>query len=216
MKTLGEFRNLIGKDEKAIGFRIMDAAGYISEVYEFIGPEDMDDRGDIAGCIEETLHTMIDNGWEPEDIREYLGLVNEDTYAEENSDNPETLECTTSIDLGYIIPGYLERCNFNRDNFRKKLYERFKYFWLADHGYSITDLVKGVMEYGEESYGDTTFHPYEQLVEDFETECGFGSEIYPCYSEFITSEYLDRDFMKTLCWNNGEEEKYLEDPYLKN
>lgn len=206
-KTLGEFRNLIGKEEKTVGFRVVDHSGHdAGTVYEFIGPEDMDERGDIAGAIEDTLHRMLDAGFDDDDIERYLGLVKSDNF-----DSCDVIH----IDLGYVIPGYPWNFNFTRDLLRKELYRRFQFFWIAEHNHTIPELVESVMDYAEETYGDFSGHPYEELVEEWETECGFSGEIYPCYLEFITEEYLDKDFMERLCWNKEERYLYLNDPYVK-
>lgn len=210
-KTLGQFRNLIGKDEKAVGFRIVDKFGHDGgRIYEFIGPEDMDERGDIAGAIEDTLHKMLDAGFNEEDIEIYLGAVKSNRIDSDlNSDD------VIYIDLDYVIPGHVWNLDFKRDLLRKEFYRRFKFFWLAEHNHTIAELVESVMDYVEESYANPFGHHYDELVECWENERGFDGEIYPCYSEFITSEYLDKEFMESLCWNIEEKYLYLNDPYVK-
>lgn len=209
-KTLGDFRNLIGRDEKAIGYRIVDNAGHDhGRVYEFIGPEDMDEKGDIAGAIEYTLHKMRDAGFGEEDIERFLGAVKSDKL------DPEfNSEDVTYIDLDYVLPGTLWYLDWKTDLLRKKLYKRFQFFWLAEHNHTVPELVKSVMDYADDAYGDFFGHPYEELVEEWEKECGFSGEVYPCYSEFITSEYLDKNLAVNLCWTNDERYEFLKDPYL--
>lgn len=209
-KTLGDFRNLVGRDEKAIGYRIVDSAGHDrGRVYEFICSEDMDEKGDIAGAIECTLHKMLDDGFGDADIERFLGAVKSDKL------DPEfNSEDVTYIDLDYVLPGTLWYLDWKTDLLRKKLYKRFQFFWLAEHNHTVPELVRSVMDYADDAYGDFFGHPYEELVEEWEKECGFSGEIYPCYSEFITSEYLDTNFAVNLCWTNDERYEFLKDPYL--
>ena len=206
--SLGNFRNLIADDEKAVSFRIMNESGQDNgKIYEFICPKEMNERGDVAAAIERTLHEMLNNEFDDESIEFYLGAVKKENLEEKS-------ESYIDIDLGYVLPGMPYGYNFSRELFRKNMYERFKMFWMSSRNYTIQDAVQSIMEFAEESYGDYSKQPVEQLVKDWETECGFGGEIYPCYSEFITSEYLDSDFMPSLCWNNNEKNTYLSDPYL--
>ena len=201
---------MIGKDEKAIGYRIVDNAGHDrGRVYEFIGPEDMDEKGDIAGAIEYTLHKMLDDGFDDADIERFLGAVKSDKL------DPEfDSEDVTYIDLDYALPGTLWYLDWKTDLLRKKLYKRFQFFWLAKDNHTVPELVKSVMDYADDAYGDFFGHPYEELVEEWEKECGFSGEIYPCYSEFITSEYLDEELMQSLLYNYSEKVTFLNDPYM--
>lgn len=209
-KTLGDFRNLIERYEKAVGYRIVDKYGHDrGRVYEFICPADMDEKGDIAGAIEYTLHKMRDAGFGEEDIERYLGAVKSDKL------DPEfTEEDVTYIDLGYVLPGTIWSLDWKTELLRKKLYKRFQLFWLAEHNYSIPELLESIMSYVEESYANPFSHHYDNLVADWENDRGFHGEIYPCYSEFITSEYLDKNSTVNLCWTNDERYEFLNDPYL--
>lgn len=207
-KTLKEFRALVADDEKTVGFRIMDEAGHNDgRVYEFIGPEDMDARGDSLGAIEETLHRMLDAGYDDDSIEHFLGAIKRG-----NTD----METCTYIDLDYILPGVPYAYDFERDKQRKDLYRRYKFAWLSSHNHTIEELVESVMNHAEATYGDPFFHPYKQLVEDWEKECGFDGEIYPSYSEFIATEYLDPKVMLKLCSNDSEQLRYLVDQYFRN
>lgn len=90
-------------------------------------------------------------------------------------------------------------------NIRKIAYEKYKLDWMLQHGYTLKDLVSelsGCM--GEED---------EDLITTFdiwESDYGFGSEIWACFDEFIDNEYQDEDYMKQLL-NWKEYEKYEED-----
>ena len=66
--------------------------------YECIIPKSYRDGDDIAACLEETLHRILDNKGAATDILRILGA--------EKTDCPD-LETQTHIDLGYVIPGQL-------------------------------------------------------------------------------------------------------------
>ena len=61
------------------------------------------DTMDISGAIEETLHSILDNGGTQDDVRRIMGLVPESEI------DPDTLESGeyTSIDLGLCLDGAL-------------------------------------------------------------------------------------------------------------
>ena len=61
------------------------------------------DRIDIAGCIEETLHRILNNGGNETDIRSILGARKRDSLNMEEFEEDEL----TDIDLGYVLPGML-------------------------------------------------------------------------------------------------------------
>ena len=92
-------------------------------------------------------------------------------------------------------------------NIKQIAYEKYKLDWLLKHGYTLMDLMEQLDSIQEES--DETVS-VSQLFTDWEDECGFGSEIWVCYQEFIDNEYLDTGYMKQLLtWE--EYEKYQED-----
>ena len=72
--------------------------------YSFIIPKDQSiDRIDIAGCIKETLHRILNNGGTETDIRSILGARKRDSLNMEVFEEDEL----TDIDLGYVLPGML-------------------------------------------------------------------------------------------------------------
>lgn len=72
--------------------------------YSFIIPKDQSiDRIDIAGCIEETLHRILNNGGTETDIRSILGARKRDSLNMEVFEEDEL----TDIDLGHVLPGML-------------------------------------------------------------------------------------------------------------
>lgn len=68
-------------------------------------------------------------------------------------------------------------------------YERFKLMWMLDHGFTLEDLVRELESLRAES-PDLSI---EALFHDWELECGFSSEIWPCFEEFLACEYLEME-----------------------
>lgn len=90
-------------------------------------------------------------------------------------------------------------------NIKKIAYEKYKLDWMLHHGYTLEDLVGALSDYMEEVNEDLVV-----VFDVWESDCGFGSEIWVCFDEFIDSEYQDMGYMKQLLtWN--EYEKYEED-----
>ena len=63
-----------------------------------ITPNKNPDRIDISAALEETLHRLLDYGFNMDDIAKITGMVSEDAC---DSDS------VISIDLGYCIPGLI-------------------------------------------------------------------------------------------------------------
>lgn len=83
-----------------------------------------------------------------------------------------------------------------------KDYQKFKLEWMLSHGYSLEDLIHRVSEILQE---ETTLNlSFEEAFKIFENEVGFaGSEIWPCYDEWLNEEKVLDDeetigFLKEL------------------
>lgn len=75
----------------------------------------------------------------------------------------------------------------------QKLYERFKLQWMLDHGFTLKDLIHELSMVLDESDGDMSL---EAIFEDWEFGYGFGSEIWPCFAEFLECEYKEMEGKK--------------------
>jgi hypothetical protein len=90
-------------------------------------------------------------------------------------------------------------------NIKKIAYEKYKLDWMLHHGYTLKDFINELSYYIEESNEDLVV-----VFDVWESDYGFGSEIWVCYQEFLDNEYLDEGYMKQLLtWE--EYEKYQED-----
>lgn len=67
-------------------------------------------------------------------------------------------------------------------------YEKFKRQWMADHGYTLESLVASLAADLEDS-GEPLWETYQT----WEKETGFGSEIWPCFDEWLENEKSEHE-----------------------
>ena len=69
-------------------------------------------------------------------------------------------------------------------------YERFKLQWMLDHGYTLADLMRELqgLQYDDPEDSDAISTPITELFDHWEMEVGFGSEIWPCFGEYLQCE----------------------------
>lgn len=80
----------------------------------------------------------------------------------------------------------------------EKKYEQFKLKWMLEHGHTLKDLIDELEELREESDPDETL---QDIFDEWEFGYGFGSEIWPCYEEYLDCEgaaeekgFLEQEF----------------------
>lgn len=67
-------------------------------------------------------------------------------------------------------------------------YEKFKLQWMIDHGYTLESLVASLAADLEDS-GEPLWETYQT----WENETGFGSEIWPCFDEWLENERKEEE-----------------------
>lgn len=70
---------------------------------------------------------------------------------------------------------------------KQKAYERFKLQWMIDHGYTLEDLMNAM----EDLKREAPFVDLRMIFDHWQFDCGFGSEIWPCYDEWLDCEYKE-------------------------
>lgn len=90
---------------------------------------------------------------------------------------------------------------------RRKAYERYQLAWMIQHGFSLRELFSSLGEL-EQEVDDKL--PAKTLFEIWESDRGFGGELYVCFEEFVNCEYSDKDKMQKLL-NSEEYKTYLAD-----
>lgn len=166
---------------------------------------------DIAGCLEETLHRIIEaddqsgvpsNAVKDETIRSVLLADKED-----GEDENEALE----IDLGYRIHGQImtfKRLPLTASGFEKKLYERYKLIWMLDHGITLSEAFRDWSMY----LSDADIKMPEEVFGNWENDCGFSGNLYPCFDEYLETEYQMEDMRlifsedEARCWELDQPE----------
>lgn len=78
-------------------------------------------------------------------------------------------------------------------NIKQIAYEKYKLDWMMRNGYSLSDLIRKVGEYMEESDEDIVCS-----FDMWEYDCGFGGEIWVCFDEFLENEYQDEEYMRSI------------------
>lgn len=67
----------------------------------------------------------------------------------------------------------------------RKAYEQFRLQWMLDHGHTLSELIDELQKLRDEGDTDMTL---QAVFKDWEFGYGFGSEIWPCYEEFLDCE----------------------------
>ena len=70
----------------------------------------------------------------------------------------------------------------------KAMYERFKLTWMLDNNFTLADLVHELVNLSVESDPGLSL---DSVFTDWEFERGFGSQIWPCFEEFLECEYKE-------------------------
>ena len=82
-----------------------------------------------------------------------------------------------------------------REVFRRKAYAKFQMWWMFTHGITLKELSGAAEDWRQQRKQSKN---YKGKFEDYLFEKGFHDLIYPCFSEFLETEYTDREFMKYL------------------
>ncbi len=74
-------------------------------------------------------------------------------------------------------------------------YEKFKLWWMIQHGHSINELLVRYSEFWGEVEADSEgYDDFRVFIED----TGFNGEIWPCFDEFCSNEFNDAELMRLL------------------
>lgn len=173
------------------------------------------ERLDIAGCLEETLHRII----EEKRYADNEAQINHPFYSESEADligsilmadqDPGEELDSVEIDLNYRIHGCLtsfERVPHTALHFEKKLYERYKLIWMLDHRITLCDAFAEWRDYCDPANGLDAGTSNEDAFDSWEEDSGFSGRLYPCFDEFVAVEYSQKD--DRLFFNTEEEKRW--------
>lgn len=214
MDNLEWLKSVLNEDEAVAEFTV---AGMYQPGYCIIPADVSTEYLDIAGCIEETLHRILEandqscvpsNAVKDETIRSVLLADKEEAGEDEE---------VTEIDLGYRIHGPLmtfKRLPLSAVGFEKKLYERYKIIWMLAHGITLFDVFAEWRDYCDPANGFDSSLSSEAAFEDYwGNNCGFAGSLYPCFDEYLETEYQIKDKRFTFskeearCWELDQPEK---------
>lgn len=145
------------------------------------GLDTADDTGVLTTeIIEQDLEGFVD---EVGDYYNYWGVT--DNY---NSD--WGIGLTLGIDFIEVAEQTLHDVDI-----RKEAYELYKIDWEHDHGISGERKLEAYRNYITiEKEAPGCYGSFESYLDDV----GYGGELYACYDEFIDTEYLDEEYMRSL------------------
>lgn len=86
---------------------------------------------------------------------------------------------------------------------RQRIYELYQLDWLMSHGYSLLDVVRGMVaeaiEVDREDDGiDSIKQNVECGIHTWMESVGIGGAFWVCYDEFFDYEYKDVSYVKSL------------------
>lgn len=93
-------------------------------------------------------------------------------------------------------------------------YKRFQLYWLAQHGFSISDVFGFVTDRISSAMCEGEDLGEVYLEHEFE-ETGFQGMIYPCINEFLNCEYHNLLLMHQIL-SESEFDDYKKDRHLKS
>lgn len=205
MNTLEWLKSILNEDEAIAEFTV---AGMYQPGYCIIPAGVSTEYLDIAGCLEETLHRIIEatdqsgvpsNAVKEETIRNVLLADKEDAGDDEE---------VTEIDLGYRIHGPLmtfKRLPLTAAGFEKKLYERYKLIWMLEHGITLREAFRDWNMYLSGNRRDADVQTPEETFENWKNACGFSGSLYPCLLDHgITLREAFLDWSMYLSWNRRD------------
>lgn len=172
-------------------------------IYEDYGDGGCEDVEYVSKEAEEEMMKVVIEYAKEHPNKFIVDLYHErpEQFKEECEETDDEIECIDrKHEWGIINP------NFKTDLDVKKIaYEKYKLDWMLHHGYTLEDLVNSLSDCMEGVNED-----FVVVFDIWESDYGFGSEIWACFDEFIDNEYQDKGYMKQLL-NWEEYEKYEED-----
>ena len=106
----------------------------------------------------------------------------------------------------------LQSGNCAKKALKKKLYKRFKVLWMLWHDENLESFLSSFLDYvsdNEITLGDLAVS-WRDDMEEWEKNRGFEGLCYPCFNEFLDTEFLDEKCMEQLFQCSDEQKLYQE------
>ena len=101
-------------------------------------------------------------------------------------------KCCNELEIE--MPGWTNY--YNDKSISYIAYQRYQLDWMISHGHSLEELLNIMDDIWDDEY--PSGHGPSSCFEDFESDTGFGGELYVCYEEFLGAEYQNKAYVKTL------------------
>lgn len=116
------------------------------------------------------------------------------------------------------------------EQMKRRLYDRYQLQWMLSHGYSLTDLMRGMTAipwYHDDNITD--YYEDEKDTEpagmcadiegifsawEFDSDA-FNGSCWACFDEFCGAELLDKEYILWLLDEVSKDDDDLRDTYLK-
>ena len=74
-------------------------------------------------------------------------------------------------------------------------FEKYQLQWMMDHGHTLEELMCELqdMQYDDPEDSERIATPVTELFQEWVSDRGFGSEIWPCECEFNEAEHKEAD-----------------------
>lgn len=81
-------------------------------------------------------------------------------------------------------------------------YERYKMDWLLSHGFTMSDVLKSIVDYLNDLNESGDYfrdQDFAETISEWEDDVGLaGGQIWACREEFRNEEYQDASYMRRL------------------
>lgn len=138
--------------------------------------------------------------WDLDGVEETVVLPTEILIPDDLSDKDEIYDFISET-MGYEALGYkLVKCkSADRLPIQNIAYEKYRTYWMLQHGYTLTDLMEHLTKYQYEDPEDREqiSTPVKELF-DYWEESGFNGELWVCFGEFLGAEYQDIPYMQSI------------------
>ena len=153
--------------------------------------EQYEDSESVCTCMASTTEEEV----KQKTLEALADMFYEDSIAH-NGPNTRLLIGRASYISDDNIQEYVERTA--QMQVRRIAYERFQFYWLATHGFSMRDVFKAAQDWAQELHDEmltSKDYTLEASIEDHGFDQG---SLYPGYWEFLGEEYCIPELMKLL------------------
>lgn len=156
-------------------------------------------KTEIPPCIstETALNILFGHQFIPnkEELRQNLTCLMEISEAEAAFFDCETLTKRITDENGiYYVRENNIMFDKNEPMFQKSRYAKYQLYWMQTHQKSLHDFLTSIFHTMDLNKAVNA----DEILQQWESDQGFDGELYACESEFLDTEFQDKDFMRQL------------------